>query len=199
MNFNERDDLKEENNNIQIRILTNNKENKDYLLTKQQCSLSSVLKELQDFEDKFIQFDDKDLDEWTFVQIFEYLKIRNGTEIPKIAYPLEGKNLEAILKTDNEINRATLEFFTKNKSLEHLSKLAHASNYLGIQSLLELSCALISNLIEDITYSSEKELEQRLNNLFEVNDKEDLKLKNFDQLKANDSNINKIFLKYNNS
>ena len=118
------------------------KEGKDFTITKKAAELSELLKgTMNDYpDDNSIPL--TDVDEKTTEKILEYLTHFNGQSPPEIDKPLTSTDLK------NVTDEWSANFIDK-LLLEDLLNLTVASNFMGINSLLDLCCAKISSLCKD--------------------------------------------------
>ena len=118
------------------------KEGKEFEISKKAGCLSELIKgTIKDYsEDNIISL--QEIDDKTTEKIIEYLNHFNGKSPPEIEKPLtsiELKNITDEWSTD----------FIDKLLLEDLINLTVASNFMGINSLLDLCCAKISCLCKD--------------------------------------------------
>ena len=130
----------EESNEIKIIV----KEGKEITLTKKASELSELLKGALNEYPKETSFPLNELDEKNGLLIQEYLTHYNGESPKEIEKPI----------TSNDIKNLTDEWsstFIDKLSVEDLSNLTVAANYMGINSLLDLCCAKVATLCKDKT------------------------------------------------
>ena len=130
----------EESNEIKIIV----KEGKEIPISKKAAELSELLKSAMIEYPKEISFPLNELDEKNGELIKEYLTHYNGESPKEIEKPI----------TSNEMKNLTDEWsstFIDKLSVEDLSNLTVAANYMGINSLLDLCCAKVATLCKDKT------------------------------------------------
>ena len=134
-----------------IKLVT--KDGKEIEITKKDAELSELLKSAINDNPKESSFPLNELDEKCGEKIKEYLTHFNGTAPPEIEKPI----------TSNEMKNLTDEWsanFADKMTMEELVNLTVASNYMGINSLLDLCCAKIASLCKD---KDEKEIFKTFN------------------------------------
>ena len=130
----------EETNEIKIIV----KEGKEIPISKKAAELSELLKSAMIEYPKETSFPLNELDEKNGELIKEYLTHYNGEPPKEIEKPI----------TSNDIKNLTDEWsstFIDKLSVEDLSNLTVAANYMGINSLLDLCCAKVATLCKDKT------------------------------------------------
>ena len=123
-----------------IKIVT--KEGKEIELTKKEAELSELLKGAIVDNPNETSFPLNELDEKCAEKIKEYLDHLNGVAPPEIEKPI----------TSNEMKNLTDEWsanFVDKMTMEELVNLTVASNYMGINCLLDLCCAKVASLCKD--------------------------------------------------
>ena len=131
-----------ENEISEIKIIV--KEGKEIPISKKAAELSELLKAAMIEYPKEISFPLNELDEKNGELIKEYLTHYNGEPPKEIEKPI----------TSNDIKNLTDEWsstFIDKLSVEDLSNLTVAANYMGINSLLDLCCAKVATLCKDKT------------------------------------------------
>ena len=131
-----------ENEISEIKIIV--KEGKEIPISKKAAELSELLKSAMIEYPKEISFPLNELDEKNGELIKEYLTHFNGEPPKEIEKPI----------TSNDIKNLTDEWsstFIDKLSVEDLSNLTVAANYMGINSLLDLCCAKVATLCKDKT------------------------------------------------
>ena len=131
-----------ENEISEIKIIV--KEGKEIPISKKAAELSELLKSAMIEYPKEISFPLNELDEKNGELIKEYLTHYNGEPPKEIEKPI----------TSNDIKNLTDEWsstFIDKLSVEDLSNLTVAANYMGINSLLDLCCAKVATLCKDKT------------------------------------------------
>ena len=131
-----------ENEISEIKIIV--KEGKEIPISKKADELSELLKAAMIEYPKEISFPLNELDEKNGELIKEYLTHYNGEPPKEIEKPI----------TSNDIKNLTDEWsstFIDKLSVEDLSNLTVAANYMGINSLLDLCCAKVATLCKDKT------------------------------------------------
>ena len=126
----------------EIKIIV--KEGKEIPISKKAAELSELLKSAMIEYPKEISFPLNELDEKNGELIKEYLTHYNGEPPKEIEKPI----------TSNDIKNLTDEWsstFIDKLSVEDLSNLTVAANYMGINSLLDLCCAKVATLCKDKT------------------------------------------------
>ena len=134
-----------------IKLVT--KDGKEIEITKKDAELSELLKTAINDNPKESSFPLNELDEKCGEKIKEYLSHFNGTAPPEIEKPI----------TSNEMKNLTDEWsanFIDKMTMEELVNLTVASNYMGINSLLDLCCAKVASLCKD---KDEKEIFKTFN------------------------------------
>ena len=134
-----------------IKLVT--KDGKEIEITKKDAELSELLKSAINDNPKESSFPLNELDEKSGEKIKEYLSHFNGTAPQEIEKPI----------TSNEMKNLTDEWsanFIDKMTMEELVNLTVASNYMGINSLLDLCCAKIASLCKD---KDEKEIFKTFN------------------------------------
>ena len=134
-----------------IKLVT--KDGKEIEITKKDAELSELLKTAINDNPKESSFPLNELDEKSGEKIKEYLSHFNGTAPQEIEKPI----------TSNEMKNLTDEWsanFIDKMTMEELVNLTVASNYMGINSLLDLCCAKIASLCKD---KDEKEIFKTFN------------------------------------
>ena len=129
-----------ESSDPSIKIIT--KEGKELTLSKKSCQLSELLKTAINDYPSETSFPLNDLDEKNGELIKEYLTHFNGEAPKEIEKPI----------SSNEMKNLTDEWsstFIDKISLEDLTNLTVAANYMGINSLLDLCCAKVATLCKD--------------------------------------------------
>ena len=129
-----------ENDITEIKIIV--KEGKEILIPKKAAELSELLKGAINDYPKETSFPLNELDEKNGELIKEYLTHFNGEAPKEIEKPI----------SSNEMKNLTDEWsstFIDKISLEDLTNLTVAANYMGINSLLDLCCAKVSTLCKD--------------------------------------------------
>jgi len=126
--------------NSTIKIIT--KEKKEIELTKKAAQLSELLKNaIIDYQND-ASFPINELEEKTAEKIKEYLTHFNGVAPKEIEKPLQ----------ENEMKNVTDEWsanFIDKLSVEELVNLTVASNFMGINCLLDLCAAKIASMCKD--------------------------------------------------
>ena len=131
-----------ENEISEIKIIV--KEGKEIPISKKAAELSELLKSAMIEYPKETSFPLNELDEKNGELIKEYLTHYNGEPPKEIEKPI----------TSNDIKNLTDEWsstFIDKLSVEDLSNLTVAANYMGINSLLDLCCAKVATLCKDKT------------------------------------------------
>ena len=131
-----------ENETSEIKIIV--KEGKEIPISKKAAELSELLKSAMSDYPKETTFPLNELDEKNGELIKEYLTHYNGESPKEIEKPI----------TSNEMKNLTDEWsssFIDKLSVEDLSNLTVAANYMGINSLLDLCCAKVATLCKDKT------------------------------------------------
>ena len=131
-----------ENEISEIKIIV--KEGKEISISKKAAELSELLKSAMIEYPKETSFPLNELDEKNGELIKEYLTHFNGEPPKEIEKPI----------TSNDIKNLTDEWsstFIDKLSVEDLSNLTVAANYMGINSLLDLCCAKVATLCKDKT------------------------------------------------
>ena len=131
-----------ENEISEIKIIV--KEGKEIPISKKAAELSELLKSAMIEYPKEISFPLNELDEKNGELIKEYLTHYNGEPPKEIEKPI----------TSNDIKNLTDEWsstFIDKLSVEDLSNLTVAANYMGINILLDLCCAKVATLCKDKT------------------------------------------------
>ena len=131
-----------ENEISEIKIIV--KEGKEISISKKAAELSELLKSAMIEYPKETSFPLNELDEKNGELIKEYLTHYNGEPPKEIEKPI----------TSNDIKNLTDEWsstFVDKLSVEDLSNLTVAANYMGINSLLDLCCAKVATLCKDKT------------------------------------------------
>ena len=131
-----------ENEISEIKIIV--KEGKEIPISKKAAELSELLKSAMIEYPKETSFPLNELDEKNGELIKEYLIHYNGEPPKEIEKPI----------TSNDIKNLTDEWsstFIDKLSVEDLSNLTVAANYMGINSLLDLCCAKVATLCKDKT------------------------------------------------
>ena len=131
-----------ENEISEIKIIV--KEGKEIPISKKAAELSELLKSAMIEYPKETSFPLNELDEKNGELIKEYLTHFNGEPPKEIEKPI----------TSNDIKNLTDEWsstFIDKLSVEDLSNLTVAANYMGINSLLDLCCAKVATLCKDKT------------------------------------------------
>ena len=131
-----------ENEISEIKIIV--KEGKEIPISKKAAELSELLKAAMIEYPKETSFPLNELDEKNGELIKEYLTHYNGEPPKEIEKPI----------TSNDIKNLTDEWsstFIDKLSVEDLSNLTVAANYMGINSLLDLCCAKVATLCKDKT------------------------------------------------
>ena len=131
-----------ENETSEIKIIV--KEGKEIPISKKAAELSELLKSAMSDYPKETTFPLNELDEKNGELIKEYLTYYNGESPKEIEKPI----------TSNEMKNLTDEWsssFIDKLSVEDLSNLTVAANYMGINSLLDLCCAKVATLCKDKT------------------------------------------------
>ena len=126
----------------EIKIIV--KEGKEIPISKKAAELSELLKSAMIEYPKETSFPLNELDEKNGELIKEYLTHYNGEPPKEIEKPI----------TSNDIKNLTDEWsstFIDKLSVEDLSNLTVAANYMGINSLLDLCCAKVATLCKDKT------------------------------------------------
>jgi len=125
-------------------IKVQSKEGKLFEISKRAAELSVLLKNtIQDFEgDVVVPL--SDTDEKTLSRVVEYLKKFDGVTPQEIEKPLKSVSMKEV--TDDWSSA-----FVDGMSLEELVDVTVASNFMEIQSLLDLTCAKIASLCKDKT------------------------------------------------
>ena len=129
-----------ENDITEIKIIV--KEGKEILIPKKAAELSELLKGAINDYPKETSFPLNELDEKNGELINEYLTHFNGEAPKEIEKPI----------SSNEMKNLTDEWsstFIDKISLEDLTNLTVAANYMGINSLLDLCCAKVATLCKD--------------------------------------------------
>ena len=129
-----------ENDITEIKIIV--KEGKEILIPKKAAELSELLKGAINDYPKETSFPLNELDEKNGELIKEYLTHFNGEAPKEIEKPI----------SSNEMKNLTDEWsstFIDKISLEDLTNLTVAANYMGINSLLDLCCAKVATLCKD--------------------------------------------------
>ena len=129
-----------ENDITEIKIIV--KEGKEILIPKKAAELSELLKGAINDYPKETSFPLNELDEKNGELIKEYLTHFNGETPKEIEKPI----------SSNEMKNLTDEWsstFIDKISLEDLTNLTVAANYMGINSLLDLCCAKVATLCKD--------------------------------------------------
>ena len=124
----------------EIKIIV--KEGKEILIPKKAAELSELLKGAINDYPKETSFPLNELDEKNGELIKEYLTHFNGEAPKEIEKPI----------SSNEMKNLTDEWsstFIDKISLEDLTNLTVAANYMGINSLLDLCCAKVATLCKD--------------------------------------------------
>ena len=148
-------ELKKEEESNEIKIIV--KEGKEIALTKKASELSELLKGALN-----------ELDEKNGLLIKEYLTHYNGESPKEIEKPI----------TSNEMKNLTDEWsstFIDKLSLEDVTNLTVAANYMGINSLLDLCCAKVATLCKD---KNEDEIFKMFNITETFSEEEKNKIKN---------------------
>ena len=135
-------EAQKENEISEIKIIV--KEGKEISISKKAAELSELLKSAMIEYPKETSFPLNELDEKNGELIKEYLTHYNGEPPKEIEKPI----------TSNDIKNLTDEWsstFIDKLSVEDLSNLTVAANYMGINSLLDLCCAKVATLCKDKT------------------------------------------------
>ena len=154
----------EETNEIKIIV----KEGKEITLTRKASELSELLKGAINEYPKETSFPLNELDEKNGLLIQEYLTHYNGESPKEIEKPI----------TSNEMKNLTDEWsssFIDKLSLEDVTNLTVAANYMGINSLLDLCCAKVATLCKD---KNEDEIFKMFNITETFSEEEKNKIKN---------------------
>ena len=123
-----------------IKLVT--KDGKELEITKKQAELSDLLKgAIVDFPNEG-SFPLKEVDEKNAEKIKEFLTHFNGVPPKEIEKPLTSNNMKDL--TDEWSAN-----FVDKMPIEDLVNLSIASNYLGINSLLDLCCAKMASLCKN--------------------------------------------------
>ena len=144
------------------------KEGKEITIPKKAAELSELLKGAIIEYPKETSFPLNDLDEKNGELIKEYLTHFNGESPKEIEKPI----------TSNEMKNITDEWsssFIDKISLEDLTNLTVAANYMGINSLLDLCCAKVATLCKD---KNEDEIFKLFNITETFSEEEKNKIKN---------------------
>ena len=118
------------------------KDGKEISITKKASELSELLKSAINDYPKETSFPLNELDEKNAELIKEYLEHFNGEPPKEIEKPI----------SSNDIKNLTDEWssnFIDKISLEELTNLTVAANYMGINCLLDLCCAKVATLCKD--------------------------------------------------
>ena len=129
-----------ENETSEIKIIV--KEGKEIPISKKAAELSELLKSAMSDYPKETSFPLNELDEKNGELIKEYLTHYNGESPKEIEKPI----------TSNEMKNLTDEWsssFIDKLSVEDLSNLTVAADYMEINSLLDLCCAKVAALCKD--------------------------------------------------
>ena len=149
-----------------IKLVT--KDGKELELTKKQAELSELLKGAINDYPKEGSFPLNEIDEKNGEKIKEYLTHYNGESPKEIEKPI----------TSNEMKNLTDEWsstFIDKLSLEDITNLTVAANYMGINSLLDLCCAKVATLCKD---KNEDEIFKMFNITETFSEEEKNKIKN---------------------
>ena len=146
------------------------KDGKEISITKKASELSELLKSAINDYPKETSFPLNELDEKNGLLIQEYLTHYNGESPKEIEKPI----------TSNEMKNLTDEWsstFIDKLSLEDVTNLTVAANYMGINSLLDLCCAKVATLCKD---KNEDEIFKMFNitETFSVEEKNKIKNEN---------------------
>ena len=155
-----------ENDITEIKIIV--KEGKEILIPKKAAELSELLKGAINDYPKETSFPLNELDEKNGELIKEYLTHYNGESPKEIEKPI----------TSNEMKNLTDEWsssFIDKLSLEDITNLTVAANYMGINSLLDLCCAKVATLCKD---KNEDEIFKMFNITETFSEEEKNKIKN---------------------
>ena len=155
-----------ENETSEIKIIV--KEGKEIPISKKAAELSELLKSAMSDYPKETTFTLNELDEKNGELIKEYLTHYNGESPKEIEKPI----------TSNEMKNLTDEWsssFIDKLSVEDLSNLTVAANYMGINSLLDLCCAKVATLCKD---KNEDEIFKMFNITETFSEEEKNKIKN---------------------
>ena len=157
-----------ENETSEIKIIV--KEGKEIPISKKAAELSELLKSAMSDYPKETTFTLNELDEKNGELIKEYLTHYNGESPKEIEKPI----------TSNEMKNLTDEWsstFIDKLSLEDVTNLTVAANYMGINSLLDLCCAKVATLCKD---KNEDEIFKMFNitETFSVEEKNKIKNEN---------------------
>ena len=155
-----------ENETSEIKIIV--KEGKEIPISKKAAELSELLKSAMSDYPKETTFPLNELDEKNGELIKEYLTHYNGESPKEIEKPI----------TSNEMKNLTDEWsstFIDKLSLEDITNLTVAANYMGINSLLDLCCAKVATLCKD---KNEDEIFKMFNITETFSEEEKNKIKN---------------------
>ena len=155
-----------ENETNEIKIIV--KEGKEIPISKKAAELSELLKSAMSDYPKETTFPLNELDEKNGELIKEYLTHYNGESPKEIEKPI----------TSNEMKNLTDEWsstFIDKLSLEDITNLTVAANYMGINSLLDLCCAKVATLCKD---KNEDEIFKMFNITETFSEEEKNKIKN---------------------
>ena len=131
-----------------IKLIT--KEGKEIEITKDAAVLSELLKQkINDFPDEE-KFPINEVDEKMAEKVKEYLGHFNGNAPPEIEKPLKSNNIKNV--TDEWSAN-----FMNRMSFDDIISLSEASNYMGINCLLDSCSSKIASLIKD---KSEEEIKK---------------------------------------
>ena len=123
-------------------ITLQSKEGKEFEISKKAAELSELLKgKINDYPNEN-SIPLTDIDEKPTEKLIEYLTHFNGQTPPEIEKPLTSVDLK------NVTDEWSANFIDK-LLLDDLVNLTVASNFMGINSLLDLCCAKISSLCKD--------------------------------------------------
>ena len=118
------------------------KEGKEVEITKKEAELSELLNgAINDFPSEK-KFPLKEIDEKTTNSVKEFLVHFNGSVPPEIKKPL----------TSNDLKNVTDEWsanFLNKFTMDELSDLTVAANYMGINSLFDFCCAKVASFFKD--------------------------------------------------
>ena len=123
-----------------IKIVT--KDGKEIEITKKAAELSEFLKNAINDNPNETRFEFNELDEKNAEKIKEFLVHFDGVPPTEIEKPLTSNDMK-ILTDDWSAS------FVEKISMDDLVNLTVASNYMGINSLLDLCCAKIASMCKD--------------------------------------------------
>ena len=159
-------ELKKEEESNEIKIIV--KEGKEIALTKKASELSELLKGALNEYPKETSFPLNELDEKNGLLIQEYLTHYNGESPKEIENPIASNEMKNL--TDESSST-----FIDKLSLEDITNLTVAANYMGINSLLDLCCAKVATLCKD---KNEDEIFKMFNITETFSEEEKNKIKN---------------------